>query len=502
MSGRVFLVGAGPGDPGLLTLRAAELLRAADVVVTDALVSAEIRAMIRPGAEVIYAGKRAGSHSMSQDEISALLVRLGSSGKFVVRLKGGDPFVFGRGGEEAEELRAAGIGFEVVPGITAGIAGAAYAGIPVTSRSLATAVTLVTGHESDETSGVAWDALARIGGTIVFYMGLSRLSDITGKLREAGMESSTPAAVISQATTPMQRTVMGTLGTLAGEVERTGIVAPALIVVGDVVRHAKELSWFETRPLFGRTIVVTRARAQASELASILADRGARIVQFPVIEIAPPESWESLDALVAGVADLDWIFFGSANGVEGFFSRLEEAGRDARSLARSKIAAVGTSTAAALRQRGLLVDLIPDRYQSSALLPLLPARMEGVRFGIVRPERGSEELVSALRERGADVRIGVAYRTVGSTEGRDELETLLSSGQIDAVTFTSGSTVEHFRSALGARCNELLRRVKLVTIGPVTTKAAEDAGLRVEATAGEAGVASLADAVTAVLTGR
>lgn len=499
MSGRVFLVGAGPGDPGLLTVRAASLLATADVVVTDALVSPEIRSQINASAEILYAGKRAGSHSMSQDEINRRLIEIAASGRTVVRLKGGDPFVFGRGAEEAEELRRAGIEFEVVPGVTAGIAGPAYAGIPVTYRSLATAVTLVTGHESDETSGVSWGALAKVGGTVVFYMGLGKLSEICARLKEAGMPASTPAAVISRATTTRQRSVTGTLDTITGVVETEKIEAPALIVVGDVVRLSEDIGWFEKRPLLGRTVVVTRARAQASELASQLSELGARVVEFPVIRIEPPASWDSLDAIVRTIEGYDWLVFSSTNGVEAFFARLEEGGRDARSLHSAKIAGVGASTAAALRQRGLLTDLMPERYQSAALLPLLPDRMEGERVAIVRAESGSDELSRELEARGAEVTMGIAYRTVGNSSGREELEALLRNREIDVVTFTSGSTVEHFRSALGGEYASLMAGVRIVSIGPVTTTAALESGLEVSATASSASVSALAATVVNVL---
>ena len=499
MTGRVYLVGGGPGDPGLLTVRAAELLATADAIVIDALISDEIRAMINPSAEIIDAGKRAGAHSMSQEQISERLVELARGGRVVVRLKGGDPFVFGRGGEEADELRRAGIPFDVVPGVTAGIAGPAYAGIPVTQRSLATSVTLITGHESEETSGVEWEALARLNGTIVFYMGLSRLPVISSQLVAAGMASSTPVAVISRATTTHQRTVRATLATIESAARDAALEAPALIVVGRVVELAESIAWFESRPLLGRTIVVTRARSQASDLAGRLVSMGARVLQFPMIEIQPPESWESLDAVVDDVERLGWVVFSSSNGVEAFFARLEEAGKDARSLHAARIAAVGAATAAALRQRGLLVDVIPEKYQSAALLPLLPPELPGVRVGVVRAESGNDELLDELRSRGALVSLGVAYRTVGVAQGRDELMALLRTGGVDAVTFTSGSTVEHFCTALGADPGSSLRDVRLISIGPLTTRAAEAAGLRIDATADEASVGALADTVRRTL---
>lgn len=500
MSGTVYLAGGGPGDPALLTLRAAELLGSVDVVVIDALVSDAVRRLIPPGTEVIHAGKRAGQHSLTQDQINQLLVDLAQSGKSVLRLKGGDPFVFGRGGEEAERLSREGIEFEIVPGITAGIAGPAYSGIPVTHRSRATSVTFVTGHESDETSGVRWDALANVGGTLVFYMGLGRLGAISANLRAAGMPESTPAAVISRATTPLQRTVAGTLADIEEAVAEAALAAPALIVVGDVVELAGTIGWFETKPLFGRSVVVTRARAQASDLARLLGARGARVLEFPMIAISPPREWSSLDGLVTTLDSADWLIFSSANGVESFFSRLFESGNDVRALKRIRIAAVGAVTAEALRSRGLTADLVPEKYQSTALLPHLPSDLSGQRISVVRAEEGNDEFLDELRQRGASVQLGIAYRTVGAADGAGELSSLLERNEVDAITFTSGSTVSQLVRQIPAGLL-MSSRARFVSIGPVTSRALSEHGLRVDAESAEASVAGLAAAVERALVG-
>lgn len=497
MSGKVFLVGAGPGDPGLLTRKAARLIEKADVVVLDALVSPEIAALIPPGTEIIDAGKRASKHTLKQEETNQLLVDLAKAGKRVVRLKGGDPFVFGRGGEEAEELRMAGVEFEIVPGISSSIAGPAYAGIPVTHRSYSTAVTLVTGHESDESKGVQWKPLAELKGTIVFLMGLGNLEMISTKLVENGRSADTPAAVISRATTPRQRTVTGTLANIRQRVEEAKIEAPALIVVGDVVQAREQLDWFEKKPLFGRSVVVTRARAQASDLAELLGEAGAKVLEFPMISIAEPESWDSLDKVIAAIGTYDYVVFSSINGVQFFFRRLMEKGRDVRALSHCQVAAVGSSTAEELRSYGIVPDVIPEKFQSSALLPMLPQDQTSIRTAIIRAAEGRDELIEGLRARGGSVDLGVAYRNVESNAHAAELQQLLRDGGVDAVTFTSASTVDNFFRQVGE--TKVAERIALASIGPVTTAAIRKYGRDATVEAKEATVSSLCEAVVATL---
>ena len=495
--GRVDLVGAGPGDPSLLTLRAFDLLRSADVVVLDALVSSEIVSRIDSHARIIDAGKRAGKHTLSQDEINALLIEEGRKGKIVVRLKGGDPFVFGRGGEEAEALRAAKVPFEVVPGISSAIAAPAYAGIPITHRRLATTVTFITGHESEGSTGIPWEALARLDGTLVFFMGLANLPSISSKLIHSGMDPATPAAVVSQGTTRRQRTITGTLQSLPESVRRGSIEAPALIVVGRVVSLQETISWFESKPLFGKTIVVTRARAQASGLVRLLESEGANVVQFPMIEISPPESWESLDAVISDVNAYDWLIFSSVNGVEAFVERLRHHGRDLRALSKTKIAAVGEPTAAALHASGIIPDLVPEKFQSTALLPHFSERLKGHRFAVIRAASGRDELIQELKARGADVDLGIAYQTRATSGLRDQVGSMVGAGRIDAITFTSSSTVDNFFEQLsGEERARIIAEVRLASIGPVTSESLRAHGAPPAIEASEATIESLARALT------
>ena len=493
--GRVYLVGAGPGDAGLLTLRAAELLQKADLVALDALVSKDIAAMIPKTAEIVYVGKRAAAHALPQDKINQLLIDEARKGKLVVRLKGGDPFVFGRGGEEAEELVAAGVPVEIVPGISSAIAGPAYAGIPVTHREHATSVTLVTAHEADSGStGIKWPALAQLDGTIVFMMGFANLPTIVHRLMEFGMSPDRGCAVISKGTRPDQRTVSGTLRNIEMQVAEAKLETPALIVVGDVVKLRDSINWFESKPLFGKRIVVTRAREQASELKRLLEDSGADVIQFPTIEIAPPASWDSLDA--AMTQTFDWLVFTSSNGVQAFFDRLFAAGKDVRALAGTKIAAVGQATANDLRARGIAPDVVPERFISTELLPLLAADQRGIRTAVVRAEEGRDELLDELRRRGGDVHLAVAYRTVAVEYDAAELRDLLDA--IDVVTFTSASTVDNFFSRLSEdERRRVLERARLASIGPTTSEAIRRYGKEPEIVAEKATIEALVQSILA-----
>ncbi|MCU1230184.1 MAG: Uroporphyrinogen methyltransferase / synthase, partial [Acidobacteria bacterium] len=423
---------------------------------------------------------------LPQDAINQLLIDEARKGKRVVRLKGGDPFVFGRGGEEAAELTAAGIDVEIVPGISSSIAGPAYAGIPVTHRAHATSVTLVTGHESDESTGIDWPYLARNTGTIVFMMGLANLGTISKRLREFGMEPTRPVAVIAKATTPEQRTVTGTLTDI--ESLATGMPTPALIVVGDVVTMRESINWFESKPLFGRRIVVTRAREQASTLRQLLEESGANVIEFPTIEIAPPESLESLDKVALAPHAYQRIIFTSTNGVRAFFERLLHHGHDARALAGVKIAAVGDSTAADLRTRGIVPDLVPERFLSIALLPLLEEDQHGIQTAVIRAEEGRDELLDELRSRGGEVDLALAYKTIAVSGDSAMLQ------NIDAITFTSASTVDNFFAA-APNVN-----AKLASIGPTTSEAIRNHGKEPDVEAENASVQSLHDAVVALLT--
>ncbi len=497
--GAVYLVGAGPGDPGLLTVRGRELLAACDTIVYDALVNPVLVDDAWIGrareAEKIFVGKRGGAPSMEQNAITALILKLAREGKRVVRLKGGDPMVFGRGGEEAIALAEAGIIFEVVPGITAGVAAPAYAGIPVTHRGVSTSVTFITGHEDpgkdrDQTD---WSALARAGGTLVLYMGVSRLAKIATALIAGGRSPETPAAIIEWGTYPRQRTVVATLATLAETAAREKVIAPSIAIVGDVVKLRAEMSWFDRRPLFGRTIVVTRAREQASQLRTTLEIAGATVIEAPAIRIEALDQ-TPLRAALGKLAAYQWLVVTSRNAVDLLWAALRDLDLDARALAALKICAVGPATAEALLARGLAVDVIPDRYVAEGVIEKLRARSDvrGTRVLFARAAGARELLPAALREMGADVDEIEIYRSVPDLSGLDRLVEALDESSIDLVTFTSASTVRHFVDALGP---ERARTVRGASIGPVTSDEARKLGVPIEIEASESTIPSLVQAI-------
>ena len=505
----IYLVGSGPGDPGLITAKGLRLLEEADAVVYDRLAPEALLRRARPDAELFYVGKRPGDdQAMKQEEINALLVRLGREGRRVVRLKGGDPYVFGRGGEEALALLRAGVPFEVVPGVTSGIAAPAYAGIPVTHRALASSVAFVTGHEdpSKGRTDVDWERVARGADTLVLYMGVGRLGEIASSLVAAGRDPATPAAVIRWGTVPEQRTVMGTLADIAQRVAEAGIRPPAVTVVGEVVRLREEgLAWYEARPLFGRRVVVTRARAQAGELSRRLEELGAAVVEFPTIEIRPPRDFGPLDEAIRGLDSFDWLVFTSVNGVEAFLERLASHGLDVRAIPRgARIAAIGPATAGRVREAGLRVDVVPREYRAEALLEEISGEpLRGRRVLIPRAARAREVLPERLREAGAEVSVPPAYETVPSAEGREELARGLQAGEVDCVTFTASSTVENFVAAFGAReAARLLAGTRVACIGPITAAAARERGLRVDVEAGEYTIEGLVRAVAGLFAAR
>jgi uroporphyrinogen III methyltransferase/synthase len=483
-TGTVYLVGAGPGDPGLLTIRAAEVLSRADVVVTDALVHPAIVDRYAPRAERIDVGKRGGRPSPRQEDINQLLVDLAQRYRVVVRLKGGDPFVFGRGGEEAEALAKAGVPFEVVPGITAGVAAPAYAGIPVTHRELASWVVLATGHEDPHRENVrtGWATYAP-GATVVVYMGMMRLRANVAQLERGGWPTDTPAAVVAWGTWPRQRTVVAPLGQIAEAVMAAGLSAPALLVVGDVVRLRDRLAWFERRPLFGQRVVVTRARAQASALRARLEELGAEAIEFPTIRIGPSPEPERVRHAVARLGTYDWVVFTSGNGVSEVWRYLEAEGRDARAFGEVRIAAIGPATAAALAEHGLRADCVPERYDSEAVATALEARdtLAGRRVLLLRAREGRAILPERLRRAGAHVDDVSVYVIEPDATGAEDLRRELEAGAVDWVLFTASSTVRNFVSAVGTR----LGRARVAAIGPVTAETARACGLRVDVTAEE-----------------
>ena len=496
-SGVVYLVGSGPGDPGLLTVRARELLADCDAVVYDALVNPAIlsEGAVARAAELHFVGKRGGESSARQQDIEALLVSLARDGKRVVRLKGGDPFVFGRGSEEAQVLADAGIPFEIVPGVTAGVAAPAYAGIPVTHRAVATSVTFITGHEDPTKgeSGTDWSALARTGGTLVLYMGVRRLPDIVRALAAGGMSLETPAAMVEWGTFPRQRTITATLGTLVDLARREKIAAPSITVIGDVVALREEIRWFDERPLFGKRIIVTRARTQASQLAVRLSALGAEVIEAPAIQVEPLDPGPLRTALAA-LGDYRWAIFTSRNAVEITWRELLARGLDARAFAGVKLAAVGPATADALAERGLLADVIPQRYVAEGIVDSLRARedVRGTRVLYPKAEGARDILPAELRAMGADVDEIPVYRSVPDPAGVSAARDALDGGGVDIVTFTSSSTVRFFVESVGL---DAARRARIVSMGPITSETARAMGFEVAAEARQATIDSLVDAV-------
>lgn len=485
----VFLVGAGPGDPGLLTVRGLDALRRAGVVVYDRLSQRSLLDLAPADAERIDVGKAPGHPRLAQDEINELLVTRGRRGETVVRLKGGDPFVFARGGEEAAALRDAGVPFEVVPGITSAIAAPAYAGIPVTLRHSSTSVTIVTGHEdpaAGEDGTVDWEAVARVGGTIVILMGVARIGRIAAALIAGGRPPETPAAAVQWGTRPDQRTVRATLGTLADH----DLGTPSTIVVGDVA--ACDLAWFENRPLFGRRIVVTRARDRAGALVERLTALGAATVEAPAIEIRDPgDGGAALDAAARRLDDYDWVVVTSPTGAERLLAAVRAAGRDARAFGRSRLAAIGPGTADALAAGNLAADLVPERFVAESLLDALPPPPEGGgRILLARAAVARDVLPAGLSVRGWDVDVVQAYRTLLAPLDDERADAVAGA---DIVTFTSSSTVTGLLAAMGER-----RLPPVVAaIGPVTAATAREHGLRVEIEAAEHTIDGLVDALVA-----
>jgi uroporphyrinogen III methyltransferase/synthase len=495
----VYLVGAGPGDPGLLTVRGRDLLWQCDAIATDALANPAIVAAARaanPGVEVHEVGKRGGStDSATQESINALLVRLGREGKRVVRLKGGDPLVFGRGSEEAQALARAGVRFELVPGVTAGVAAPAYAGIPVTHRGVATVVTFVTGHEDPAKAETQtdWAALARAGGTIVLYMGVKTLPRIAASLVAGGMSPETPAAAVQWGTYPRQRTVTATVTTLADAVAREGLGAPVITVIGDVVALREEIAWFDRLPLFGRRVVVTRASAQASGLRDALAALGAEVLEVPALRVEPLDGAPLREA-VARLREYRWVVLTSQNAVALLWDALRAAGLDARALAGCRIACVGKSTSDALLARGLAADVVPARFVAEAVLEALAARedVRGAPVLYVAAAGARDVLPEGLRALRCTVEVVRAYRTVAERTDAAPLREALARGAVDVVTFASASAVRGFVDAVG---EELARRAPAVSIGPVTSDAVRAAGLTLLAESPEATIAALAATV-------
>ncbi|WP_379159758.1 uroporphyrinogen-III C-methyltransferase [Paenibacillus sp. sgz5001063] len=487
MKGKVYLVGAGPGDARLITVKGLDCIKKADVLVYDRLASPRLLKWMKPGGQKIYVGKLPDRHTMKQEEINQLLVDLALEGKTVVRLKGGDPTIFGRVGEEAELLRRHGIYYEIVPGITSAISVPAYAGIPVTHRDMASSLSIITGHESPDKldHSIHWDKVTNATGTLVFLMGVAKIGYISSQLIKHGRPPETPVALVRWGTRADQETLTGTLADIEAKVKAADFQSPAVIVVGEVVLQREQLMWAEALPLFGKRIVVTRARSQASELVDRIEELGGEPYEFPVIETRMPEGTEQKAAIadaLAALEEYDYVFFTSANGVEFFWRHLAELKVDVRGLHRARIGAVGPGTAAALAQRGLMAEELPGRFQAEGLLEAFgPGLQPGQKVLLPRGDLAREWLPDKLRELGLEVTEVDTYETVVTGEDDIELLKLLEEKRIHAVTFTSSSTVRNFISILRRMGLEdplpLLANVKIACIGPVTEQTAVEVGL-------------------------
>jgi uroporphyrinogen III methyltransferase / synthase len=501
--GKVYLVGAGPGDPALITVRGKNLLEKAEVVVYDYLAGKKLLKHVPPSAELIYVGKKGGvEHSHSQEEINQMLVDHARLGKMVVRLKGGDPFIFGRGGEEVQELHKAGVAFEVVPGVTSATAAATYAGIPITHRDYTASVAFLTGHEdpTKENSGIEWEKIATGVGTLVVYMGIKNLPIIVANLIKYGRDPHTPVAVVRWASTPEQRSVVGTLETITQVVKDAGIKPPSLIIIGEVVKLRDTIDWYEKRPLFGKRILVTRTREQASELVAGLEEYGADCLECSTIRIQPVDCYDALDEELERLDEYHWILFTSLNGVKYFFERLYAKGMDARSLKGPEIAVVGKSTADLLLHYGVHADLIPAVFTGEGLAEsLLDQGVEGRNILIPRALQAREILPETLRGAGAQVTVVPVYQNCPAEGDREFLREELRKGTINMVTFTSSSTVRNFLALLEDKepggVKNLMAGVKVAAIGPITAKTVTDSGLKVDVMPKEHTIAAMIEAI-------
>jgi len=479
--GIVYLVGAGPGAKDLISLKAINCIKKAEVIIYDYLANKDFLKYAPENAEIIYVGKQGGDHTLSQEGINQLIVKKALENKIVVRLKGGDPYIFGRGGEEAEELVKNNIKFEVVPGITAGSAATCYAGIPLTHRDFTSTVAFVTGHErSDKNySKIHWDKIATGVGTLVFYMGVKNLPNIVKNLIDNGRSPDTPIALIRWGTTPQQQTVVGTLADIVEKVEKVGLKPPAIIVVGEVVGLRKILRWFDIKPLFGKNIIVTRAREQASELVDKLEEHGANVIEFPTIEIVEPDDYTELDNAIKDIKSYDWVIFTSVNGVKFFLKRLNVHNKDVRVLDGIKICAIGPKTAQQFKNFGIIPDFIPEKYQAEYIIEgLEKTGIKGKKFLLPRAKVAREILPEKIKELGGQIDVVTVYKTILPDTNKEEALNLLKEKKVDYITFTSSSTVINFLEMFSdINIKELLSDTKLVSIGPITSNTLKEKGL-------------------------
>jgi uroporphyrinogen III methyltransferase/synthase len=496
-AGRVYLVGAGPGDPGLISQKGLECLAQADVVVYDRLIDERLLDSAPLETEKIYVGKTALEHAMEQNEINQLLVDKAKEGKIVVRLKGGDPFVLGRGGEEAQTLGHDGIPFEIVPGVSSAVAVPAYAGIPVTHRGVASSFAVITGHEAadKDSSSIAWEKLATGVDTLVFLMGMHNLPGIVEKLVKYGRPPNTPIAVIKDGTGPQQRTIVGSLTDIVDKVTEQQFTAPAVIVIGEVVRLREKLRWFDNRPLFGKRILVTRARRQASVLSRLLSEHGAQAIELPAIDIQPIPNTNGLDRAISNLAQYQWVLFTSVNGVEAFFQRLHSQKLDSRALHNLRIGSIGPATAKALETRGIAVDYLPEVYTSQGFITgLKDWDISGQRFLLPRADIADKELTQGIGQLGAEAHDVAIYQTVAATDTLSQAKEMLISGEIDIITFTSSSTVSNLMAVFEGK-TAMVNNTKVACIGPKTTDTAIRAGLKADIVAKEHTIPGLVTAI-------
>jgi uroporphyrinogen III methyltransferase/synthase len=496
---RVYLIGAGPGDPELLTLKGRRCLQMANCVVYDALVSTELIQHAPVGSEFIFVGKRGGTKNISQEEINSLLIEKAKAGKIVARLKGGDPFIFGRGGEEVEALAKAGILFEIVPGITSGYAAPAYAGIPVTHRDFSASVAFITGHEdaTKPESHIDWEKIATGIGTLIFFMGVTRLPEIVANLVNHGRSPKTPVALVQWGTRPYQEVVSGTLESIVERVKSSRLSAPAITIVGEVVQLREHLKWFEARPLFGKRILITRPRHQAEEFRALLAELGAEVIAFPTIEIRGPRSWKGIDDAIAQIARYHWLIFTSVNGVQHFFSRYRFLQRDIRDLKGVRIASIGAATEKAVLELGLRVEILPDEFKAEGLVESLKGKvLKGARILIPRAKVARDLLPVELKKQGAHVDVVEAYETVVPKSGGKKLRRLIEEHPLDMIVFTSSSTVSNLAEMVKpASVSELLSKANVAAIGPITAKTARSLGLQVRVQPDQYSIPSLVEAI-------
>lgn len=485
MKGKVYLVGAGPGDYKLITLKGMDCIKEADVIVYDRLVNKSLLKNTKEGCEFIYVGKKSSNHTKTQDEINEIIADIARSGKVVTRLKGGDPYVFGRGGEEGEYLRERDIDFEVVPGITSAIGGLCYAGIPITHRDYASSFHVITGHLKNENSELDWESLCKLRGTLVFLMGIANLYKICTNLIERGKDKNTPVALINWATTSNQKVVEGTLENIYERAIDEKIESPTLIVVGEVVKLRKELNFFENKPLFGKNIVVTRSRAQSSDLVEKIMNLGGNPIEFPTIKIEEIRPKVALDREIENIKGYSYIIFTSENGVKVFFNRLLELGFDSRRLGNLKVVAIGPGTSKALKDRGIIADIIPKRFVGEAIVEELQKILSKEdKILIPRASEAREYLVEKLREICSVVECKT-YETIKGEGDKEEILEFLTKDKIDYITFTSSSTVKNFFEIIGVENQDKLKNAKLISIGPITSKTIEGFGLKVYKEAGE-----------------